>query len=278
MQATPQSLAELTALLSSDDPTVVMGCLDALAESKGRKSTTILTNYLRVAPAGPLAARASMALEIRGHKSCLPVLHDIYKDRPDLSDDIIPIFSALEDYDAIALVVDDLHILLSSSSRLATLAFLIKCADHEALVDVLLPLTFQAPIPGADDDLRWAVETILSDANDALLAYVKEMAATLGPDAMQMVEPFLPPESELEKAAPTIARAFVGHLQKQDLIELIPEFEDALVDVLVNAICEARSPKGLVRDVERVLMDSTAIEEVYASREDIRQAFTAVTS
>ncbi len=219
-----------------------------------------------------------MALEVRGHKSCLPKLHEVYQQRPDLAEDIIPILSAMEDYDGIPLVVDDLGVLLSGSARLATLAYLIKCADHEALLDVLLPLTFEAPIPGADDDMRWAIETILSEANDKLLAYAKELALTVGPEAMTLVQPFLPPESELEKAAPAIARAFVQHLAKKELIEMEPDSEDALVEVLVVTICEAKSPKGLVRDVERVLLDSAAIEEVYASREDIRQAFTAVTN
>jgi len=278
MEGQTQSSAELAKQLESDDDAIVFSALEALANSKGRKATTVLSNYLRTAPAGAMASRAAMALEVRGHVSCLPTLHEVYQLRPDLAEDIIPIFSAMEDHDGIPLVVDDLGVLLSGSARLATLAYLIKCADHEALLDVLLPLTFDAPIPSADDDLRWAIETILSEANDKLLAYAKELAVTISPEALTLVQPFLPPESELEKAAPAIARAFVQHLAEKSLIELAPDSEDALVEVLVVTICEAKSPKGLVRDVERVLLDSTAIEEVYASREDIRQAFTAVTS
>ncbi len=87
----------------------------------------------------------------------------------------------------------------------------------------------------------------------------------------------MPARSELEEQAPRIAAAFLTELEGKELIELVPGSEPALVEVLASTICDARSPKGLVKDVERILINSTAVEEVFADRDDIRSAFAKVT-
>jgi hypothetical protein len=272
----PTQLEDLALMLSGSNLAAISEALDAISKVKGRGATTVLCDYLRRAPVGILASKAAGALEVREHKSCLPAMRELFEQRPELADDIIPIFAALRDNESIPLIVENLHELLSSNARLSTLTYLLKLADREALADVFLPMILADAIPGGKDDLRWALETILDDADDDLLTHVKETAVTIGPEALELVQPFMPAESELEKAAPKIARSFLQFLLKGELLEMDPEAEEALVLVLTNTICEARSPKGLVRDVERILMESTAVEEVYASRDDIRTAFSSI--
>ncbi len=276
MTELPKQLDELVLLLEPADSPVAARALEAITAVKGRKTTRILAEYLRRAPAGLLATRAAMALEKRQHRSCLPILHEVYAHRPDLAEDIIPIFSMLEDPDGLDLIVPDLHRLLGSPARLSTLVYLLKCADHEPLADILLPLYAQNRTSGAGDDIWWALEQILTEADDETLEHVRETATLLGPEMLAAIAPFLPAVSELEMESPRIARAFLQELVRVELLELVPDSEDALVEVLAQTICDARSPKSLVRDVETVLINSAAVEEVYASRDDFRTAFSKI--
>jgi len=274
----PDNLQELEELIQAGDTAVAAKALEKVTSIKGRGATRVLADYLRTAPMGLLATRAAISLENRQHKSCLPILYEVFQARPELAEDIVPIFSAMEDDEGVGLIVDQLNELLMGPARLSTLAYLIKCADHGALIDVVLPRLALNAIPGGNDDLRWAMQQLLSDANDALLAEAKITAQTIGPEAMAIVKPYLPAESELEKQAPAISRALIEELERTELIELVPDSDEALVEGLTNAILEARSPKGLIRDVERILLNSAAIEEVYADREDLKKAFAKITS
>jgi len=276
MTELPEELDALVLLLEPPDSPVAAKALEAITAQKGRKSTRILAEYLLTAPAGILATRAAMALETRQHRSCLPILYNVYANRPDLAEDIIPIFGAMEDMDALDLIVPDLHRLLGSAARLSTLVYLIKCTDHEPLADILLPIYAENQNSGAADDLWWALEQILTEADDATLEHIRETATLLGPEILKAIAPYLPAISELEMESPRIARAFLVELVRLELLELVPDSEDALVEVLARTICDARSPKSLVRDVEGVLIDSAAVEEVYASRDDIRTAFSKI--
>lgn len=272
-----ENLDALVATLEAGDGAGKAAALEAVAKTKGRGATKALTDFLRTAPVGLLATRAAMALENRKHRSCLPALYEIYEARPELAEDIIPIFSTLEDPDAVPLVVPGLRQLMAGPARLSTLTFLLKCADPEALADILLPALVIDPVPAARDDIVWALEEILLGADEATLEHIGETAREIGPTALTIVEPYLPTKSELELQAPQIAASLLTELERQELIELTPGAPDALVEMLAGAICEARSPKGLIRDVERILMDSTAIEEVYADRDDLRKAFQKIT-
>ena len=278
MQEQSENVEELNEMLHSGDEVKASKAVEALSKLKGRSATVSLSKYLLTAPAGLLATRAAIALENRKHQSCLPIIYEVYQTRPDLVEDVVPILSALEDPDGIGLIVGDLDQLLAGEARLSTLSYLIKCADPEAVVEIALLKLVSGTIQGADDDLKWAVDQLCSEADDALLEGIKETAAALGPHASEIVAPYMPEESELEREAPNIARAFVKELERQELIELVPDSLDALVETLTSTILDARSPKGLIRDVERILMDSTSIEEVYADREDLKRAFARITS
>jgi hypothetical protein len=276
MSDLPEDLDVLTPMLMSDDVAAATSALEVLTGMKGRSSTKALTDFLRVAPEGLLTTRAAIALETRKHKSCLTAIYEIYQTRPELADDLIPILSALEDQDGIALIAEDLETLFASSARLSTVAYLVKCADDGAVADILLPMIIINSNPMARDDLMWGLEQILRDGDEALLLHVKETAAEIGPEAIALVEPFMPAVGELERQAPNLARSLLQELAVQELIELVPDSEDALVDVLANAIMDARSPKGLIRDVERILMNSTSIDEIYADRNDLMQVFSKI--
>ncbi len=278
MDQLPESVPALVALLDPPDNPLAAKAMEAITAKKGKRTTRAMADFLKTAPLGLLATRAAMELEKRKDPVCLEALYEVYQTRPELAEDVIPIFSALEDDDAIVLVVGDLRPLMAGPARLSTLAYLVKCADPEALCDLLLPILFMEPIAGASDDIQWAVEQILVNADDETLGHIGETATAVGPAAFAMVEPYLPAKSELEVQAPDIARAFLRELTAQELLEMVPDSEDALVDVLANTICDARSPKGLVRDVERLLIDHTAVDEIFADRNDIRVAFTKVTS
>ena len=270
-------IERLAEALNSGDSKAAALALDELAKLKGRSASKTLAEYLMVAPTGLLATRAAMALEKRAHKSTLPILYKAFEARPELSEDIIPIFSAMEDFDAVALVVPRLRDLMRSPARLSALAYLVKCADGEGLAELILPLMFLDPIPAAQDDLSWALEHVLDQADEAALKSIGATAKAIGPGAWELVEPFMPAQSELEREAPNIARRLLTHMEEKELIELVPDSQDALVEVLASTICEARSPKGLVKDVERILLNSPSTEELYADRNDIRTAFETIT-
>jgi hypothetical protein len=277
MSDLPESLPELVALLEPPTAPIAAKALEAITKKKGKRTTRVLATFLLDAPAGLMATRAAMELEKRKDEACLPTLYEVYEKRKDLAEDIIPILSALEDPDGVGLVVVDLRELMSGPARLSTLAYMVKLADHEALADLLLPLRFGEPIRGADDDMSWALQQILHDGGDELLLHIGETAKAISPEAFAFVEPYMPAKSELEEQAPRIAAAFLTELERLEIIELVPGSEAALVEVLANTICEARSPKGLIKDVERILINSTAVEELFGDRDDIRNAFAKVT-
>ena len=264
--------------MESGDAGPGVRAVEAIDRMKGKGGSQALADYLLTAPIGLVATRAAMVLEKRKHKSTLPTLYQVYETRPEMSEDIIPIFSAMEDEDAVGLIAADLRLICAGPARMTALLYLVKCADPEGLVGLLLPLLVLDEIPGARDDLMWATKEILLAAEDDTLEEIGKMAKELGPEALSLVEPYLPAKGELELEAPRIAGAFIEHLVEIELLELVPGSEEALVETLAHAICEARSPKGLVKDVERILVDSPAVEEVFADRDDIRKAFSHVTS
>jgi hypothetical protein len=278
MQETSDDLELLGEKLRSSDLATAAAALEAITQLKGRASTRLLTEFLMTGPEGLLTTRAAIALENRKHKSCLPGIYEVYKARPELAEDIIPILSALEDPDGIALVADDLDELLVGSARLSTVVYLAKCGDPEAVADALLVRVIINSVPAARDDLIWGLEQVLRDADEETLLSVKETATELGPEALKIVDPFMPAVGELEIQAPNLARSLLRELQDEELVELVPDSTDALVELIANTIMEARSPKGLIRDVERILMDSTAIEEIYADRQDLMRVFSKITN
>lgn len=278
MDELTDNIEELQAHLGSDEITVASKALDKIAKMKGRKATRVLTDFLATAPLGLLATKAALALETREHASCLPAIRQIYTERPELAEDLIPILSKLEDPEGIPLVVGDLRQHLAGPARLAALAYLVKCAESEALAELLLPALLD-PVPGSHDDVMWAYDKVMRDLLDeASLRRIYEEASIIGAQAIALVEPYMPAQSELERQAPAIAEAFVKDLVEHELIETVPGSEDALVELIANTILEARSPKGLIRDVERILLESTAVDEVYAGRDDLRSAFARVTA
>ena len=276
MQELSDDLEVLGEQLLSTNLSTAATALEAVTKLKGRGSTRLLTDFLLTAPEGLLTTRAAIALENRKHKSCLPGIYEVYKTRPELAEDIIPILSALEDPEGVALVADDLDELIAGSARLSTIAYLVKCADPEAITDAFLIRIILDRVPGAQDDLRWGLDQLLRDADEDTLTHAKETATELGPDAVAIIEPYMPAVGELEIQAPRLARSLIDELEAQELLELVPDSDDALVDVLANTIMEARSPKGLIRDVERILMNSTAIEEIYADRKDLMKVFSKI--
>jgi hypothetical protein len=277
MTELPTSLDELTALLDPPDTANAGRALDAIIASRSRNAPLVLAEFLRTAPAGLLATRAAMTLEKKKNKSTLPVLYEVYEARPELAEDIIPIFSEMEDVDAVMLIVPQLRDLMRSPARLSALAYLVKCADGEALAELLLPMMFLDPFEPAHDDLLWALQHVMEELEDAGLKAIGIVAKEVGPEAFALIKQYMPAESELERQAPSIARALVEELEKKELIELVPDSQNALVELLSSTILEARSPKGLIKDVERILLNSAATEELYADRDDLRRAFETIT-
>ena len=277
MTADSNTLKELVAQLDPPDSPEANKAIEAIAGMGGRGATIALAEFLRVAPVGLVSTRAAMSLEKRKHKSSLPILYEVYEARPELAEDIIPIFSAMEDFDAVPLVVPRLRELMRSPARLSALAFLVKCADDAALAELLLPMMFLDPIPAARDDLMWALEHVLEAVEDEDMKELGKLAKEIGDECWKLVEPYMPAESELERQAPTIAAALLEELEKKELIELVPGSHEALIEVVATTILEARSPKGLVKDVERILLNAPATEELYADRNDIRRAFETIT-
>ena len=274
-----ENLDELFKTLTAGKSKDAAAALEAISKHKGTKATRLLVEYLRIAELGLLTTRAAMALERRQHASCLPGLREVYAARPELAEDLIPIFSELADTEAMPLIVDQFRPLMSSPARLSTLIYLVKYADSEAFAELLLPILFLDPIAGAEDDMLWALQQLLAEnlEDDALKRRGKR-AAEIGPHAAQAVAPYMPPESELEKQAPRIARAFLEELIARELIEI--EVEDGietLTRLVADTILEANNPKALVRDVERVLLNAPVTEELYADRNDIRKVFEKVT-
>lgn len=278
MNDLPDSLEELVRLLDPPTSPVAGRALEAITKIKGRGATTALTDFLAVAPHGLMATRAAMSLETRKHKSCLPAIREIYEARRELAEDLVPILSALEDPEGVPLVVRDLPDLLVSPARLSALAYLVKLLPPTALVDALLPIVAKQTLSAADDDVRWALAQVLTNADERTLEHVAEVAQKAGPRAAELVKPYLPKESEFQRQAPEIARRLIRALESEELIELVPDSAEALVDLLATTILEASSPKGLIKDVERILMETPAIEEIYADREDLRRVFAKVTA
>lgn len=273
-----ENLDELFEQLTSNDAGRAAAALDAIAASKGAKATRLLVDFLRTADLSLLTTRAAMALESRKHTSCLPGLREVYSARPELAEDLIPIFSELEDLEAMPLIVDQFRPLMASPARLSTLIYLVKFGDPEAFACLLLPILFLDPIPSAEDDMLWALQQTLAESlEDDALKRVGKIANEIGPHAAKVVAPYMPPESELERQAPKIARAFLEEFVAQELIEIEEDGMDTLVQLLADTILEANSPKALVRDVERVLLNAPATEELYADRDDIRKVFEKIT-
>ena len=277
MTETTENLDELEPLLQSTDPATVMKAVEQLTRSKGRRSTRMLAEFLRHAPEGLTATRAAIALESRKHPSCLPLIRETYSERPELAEDVIPILSALEDQESIPLLLSDLGRLIDGPARISALAFLVKCGEPLPLVKALIPVLTTQPVAGARDDSMWALDQCLSSANEKMLRTVAELARAHSPEAVALVAPYMPAESELERQAPLLARLLLDTLVAQELVELVPDSDDALVELLANAICEARSPKALIKDCERILMESQAIEEIYADGDDLRRVFSEIT-
>lgn len=273
-----ENLDELYQQLTSEDDSAAAVALDAIAASKGAKATRLLVDYLRTAKLSLLTTRAAMALERRKHASCLPGLREVYSERPELAEDLIPIFSELEDLDAMPLIVDQFRPLMAGPARLSTLIYLVKYGDPEAFASLLLPMLFLDPIPSAEDDMLWALQQTLAESlEDDALKRIGQLAGQIGPHAAKVVAPYMPPESELERQAPRIARAFLQELVTRELIEIEEDGMDTLVQLLADTILEANSPKALIRDVERVLLNAPATEELYADRDDIRKVFEKIT-
>ncbi|MEC8023963.1 MAG: hypothetical protein VX223_08495 [Myxococcota bacterium] len=264
--------------LTSTNAKTAATALDAIAKHKGTKATRLLVDYLRTAKISLLTTKAAMALERRKHASCLPGLREVYAERPELAEDLIPIFSELADGEAMPLIVDQFRPLMTSPARLSTLIYLVKYADPEAFAELLLPILFLDPIVGAEDDMLWALQQLLAEnLEDDALKRVGKIAAEIGPHATRVVAPYMPPESELEKQAPRIARAFLDELVARELIEVEEDGIEPLSRLVADTILEANSPKALVRDVERVLLNAPTTEELYADRNDIRKVFEKVT-
>ena len=241
------NLTELKERLNPDD---TVGCgyaLDELKKIDTPESTELLLGFIKIAPAGLLTMKAAMTLEKRQDPSTVPALYEVYSARPDLAEDIIPILSALEDDEGVLHIIGDLRDLMSGPARMSTLAYLVKCADPGAIADLLLPLVTLDPIQGAADDIMWALEHILTNADDETLLEIGTTAKELGEEAYALVERYMPQQSEVEQQAPVLARALLRELERKELVELVPGAEDALVEMLSRSICEARSPKGPAR-------------------------------
>lgn len=278
MSELPRKLSVLVPMLDPPDTVEAGQAVEVIAKMKGVRATRALVDYLKVAPVGLYALRAALALETRKDPTSAAPLRELFVARPELADDIVPILSALIDTDAVPYVMEDLPRLLGGNARRGTLAFLLKCGRNDEVGTHLLRYLLIDPIPEAEPDLKWALEHILTSADERALSRIQESATLLGPEAVQYIAPYMPPKSELEVQAPLIARRVLAELVTGELVELRPDSEDALVDLIAETICNARSPKALVRSVERILMDSNAVEEFYGEAIQIREAFAKVTS
>lgn len=257
----------------------VAEALDVVVRDKSAVATRLLVEFLGVAKVGLLTTRAALALETRADPAVAADVRALLETRPDLAADVIPILSATRDLPGVAVVLDQLAELLPGPARLSALAYLVKCAaDRGRFLTRLLDAVAAArPSGEVERDIRWALEQVLPQADERTLEQVAGVAARHGKVTMDLVEKYLPAESALTREAPGIARALLADLVAHELIELVADSEAALVDVLARTICEARSPKALLRDVERILLDSPSVDEFFGEVDDLKAAFARVT-
>ena len=261
----------IIANLNPRDAAKATKAIEKLNEIKGKSATIALANLLLDAPAGPIASRAAAALERRRHKSALEILHKAYDTRADLLEDVLTALSPIADEQTLERVIRDAKKLMRSPARLITLELLENAMEKRPLGTVLLDLRYGDDNRAGHSDIDSVLTALLKSADDATLQALGAHAARISETAAAFVKPYLPPESELEREAPRIARAMLEELRKRELIEIMPGSEDALVIQLARTMVEAPSPKALLRDVERILEGSPATEELFATRDDIKQ-------
>lgn len=272
------AIEEILSNLNFADTPRAVKAVERLHEMKGKAATIAIAEVLAAAPAGPVTACAAAALERRRHKSCQDIVLKVYETRPELWEDVIPVLAAVGDEVAVNRVIKDSIQLMGSSARLTALELFQDRLDKSGLCRLLIELRFgKKTVPAAaHEDLSWALESALKAADDPALSAAVAHARQTSVAAIEFVQPYLPPQSELEREAPRVARELIAELEARELIELVPDSADALVEQLARTMIEANSPKALLRDVERILINSPATEEFYADSGDLRTILTKV--
>lgn len=266
----------IVASLDLRDTARAARAVEKLGELKGTKASRALAELMLTAPAGPITARLAAALERRKHKTILDTLHQAYDQRPEIWEDVIVALLPIADENTLRRMHRDAKTLMRSPARLAALELWLAVMEKRPLGVLLLDLRYNDANPAANEDIEGTLEAVLKSGDDSTLVALGAHAASISPEARALVQPHLPPESELEREAPRLARDLLREMGKRELIELVPGAEDALVEQLARTMIEARSPKGLLRDVERILESSSAIEELYASKDDIKKILEAL--
>ena len=278
MDDTPEACQALVASVNLEDTAKAVRMVETLGALKGRHATRALAQLLLDAPEGAVVSHAADALARRKHKSCVDLVLEAYVTRPEILEDVLIVLEAIGDAGVAQRVAKDARKLMRSAGRVAAIDLFTTHLDKKTAATLLLELRFKDLFEPAADDLDFGLDQVLEGADDSTLHAIGAAARGISAAATAFITPRLPPESELEREAPRVARELLDTLTKNGLLEMVPGSEVALAEVIAKTMVDATSPKALVRDIERILESSPAVEEVFADRDDIKAVLVSLTT
>jgi hypothetical protein len=81
--------------------------------------------------------------------------------------------------------------------------------------------------------------------------------------------------SPYERFLASALHSSLDRLVKAEQLELVPEHTELLVAELLAAAGNAETPKRMIKKIVRTLVDSSHVDEVYASDDELSDVFQA---